>query len=105
MKEIPMLRVSGVRQKCSILISRLHISLHLQYHRRLFIINQKLAHMNEQGFANLGTWWAQKMSRAEEKLTAAVEVFLSLNLAEPYLRDQWQAQRNAVTKPNPGMLV
>lgn len=75
----------------------------LQYHRRLFIINHKLAHMNQQNFINLGAWWAQKMSRAQEKLTAAVEVLLNLALVEPFLRDQWGAQCDAVTKQNPGM--
>jgi hypothetical protein len=82
-----------------------HISLNLQYHRRLFIINQKLAHMNEQNFMNLGAWWAQKMSRAQEKLTAAVEVFVSLDLEEPYLRNQWHAQHHAMTRANPGVFV
>jgi hypothetical protein len=80
-----------------------HISRKLQYHRRLFIINQKLAHMNQQNFTNLGAWWAQKMSRAQEKLIAAVEVFLSLGLDEPYLRNQWHLQQDAVTRVNPGM--
>jgi hypothetical protein len=82
-----------------------YISLNLQYHRRLFIINQKLAHMNEQNFANLGAWWAQKMSRAREKLTTAVEVFLLLGLEEPYLRNQWQMQQDAVTRASPGKSV
>jgi hypothetical protein len=77
----------------------------MQYHRRLFIINQKLAHMNEQNFINLGAWWAQKMSRAQEKLTAAVKVLLNLALEEPLLRNQWGAQCHAVTKQNPGMLA
>lgn len=98
-----MLRVSGVCQLFSCVMFLQDLSLSLQYHRRLFIINQKLAHMNEQNFKNLGAWWAQKMSRAQEKLTAAVEVFLSLDLEEPYLRDQWHAQHDSVTRNNPGM--
>ena len=64
----------------------------------------KLAYMNEQNFVNLGAWWAQKMSRAHEKLTAAVEGFLSLGLEESYLWNQWHAQCDAVTRVNPGML-
>jgi len=60
--------------------------------------------MNEQNFVNLGAWWAQKMSRVQEKLTATVEGFLSLGLEESYLRNQWHAQRDAVTRVNPGML-
>jgi len=73
--------------------------------RRLFIINQKLAHMNEQNFPNLGAWWAQKMTRAQGKLTTAVEVFLSLDLEEPYLQNQWLAQCDAVTRENPGKFI
>lgn len=105
LKEIPMLHVSGVSQIFSIVMFQLLISLNTQYHCRLFIINQKLAHMNEQNFPNLGAWWAQKMTRAQGKLTTAVEVFLSLGLEEPYLRNQWLAQCDAVTRENPGKFV
>jgi len=61
--------------------------------------------MNEQNFTNLGAWWAQKMSRAQQKLTAAVEVLLSLDLEETYLRNQWHAQHDAMTRANPGTLA
>jgi hypothetical protein len=50
----------------------------------------------------MGAWWAQKMSRAQEKLTGALEALNSLNLEEEYLENQWIAQRNAVTRDNPG---
>jgi hypothetical protein len=105
LKEIPMLRVSGVCQFYFHSDVSILYLITMQYHRRLFIINQKLAHMNEQNFINLGAWWAQKMSRAQEKLMAAVEVFLGLDLPEPFLRNQWGAQCDAVTKQNPGMLT
>src|SRR5260370_35293277 len=78
LKEIPMLCV----------MFQLLISLNTQYHHRLFIINQKLAHMNEQNFLNLGAWWAQKMTRAQGQLSTAVEVFLSLALEDPYIQHQ-----------------
>lgn len=61
--------------------------------------------MNDQNFVNLGHWWAQKMSRVEDKLRAAVDVELNLNQDEGFLRDQWTAQREAVTKDNPGELT
>ena len=61
--------------------------------------------MNEQNFANLGAWWARKMLKVQEKLSAAVEVSLSLDVQEPYLRNQWNAQHDAVTRANPGMFV
>lgn len=58
--------------------------------------------MNEQNFVNLGSWWARKMSKAQEKLISAIKVSHNLNLDENYLRGQWNAQRVAVTKENPG---
>jgi hypothetical protein len=104
MKEIPMLRVSGV---CQIHFTPIDYrtdsrSFLLQHHRRLFVINQKLRHMNEQNFEGLGAWWAQKMLRAQEKLTGAIEVLHTLNLDEEGLQLQWQAQRDSVTRKNPG---
>lgn len=94
-----MLRVSGV---CQIFFIVIHTSFTQQYHRRLFVINQKLAHMNQQNFINLGAWWAQKMLRVQEKLLAAAEVLLGLDLEEQYLRNQWHAQHDAVTRKHPG---
>jgi hypothetical protein len=73
-----------------------------QHYRRKFIINQKLAHMNEQNFVKLGAWWGQKMSRAYKKLDNAVNILHILNLQDNYLRGQWHAQRDSVTTKTPG---
>lgn len=103
LKEIPMLRVSGVRYILSLgAYHHIDITPIPQHYRRKFIINQKLAHMNEQNFVKLGAWWGQKMSRAYRKLNNAVDILDILDLGENYLRGQWHAQRDSVTTKTPG---
>lgn len=42
------------------------------------------------------------MSRVEDKLRAAVEVQMGLDQDEAFLRNQWTAQCQSVTRENPG---
>lgn len=70
--------------------------------RRLFIINQKLAHLNHQNWAKLPEWWAKKMEKAHSKLKAAVDELSHNELSKEALQKQLEAQLESVTILSPG---
>lgn len=69
----------------------------------MFIINQKLAHMNTQNWGKLDSWWATKMRKAHEKISHATGVLNAISFSEEEIQEQIKLQRDSVTVLNPGI--
>ena len=72
-----------------------------QYHRRLFVLDMQLVHMNMVNFYSLGKWWFRKMSRAMEKHLKAQEELNSCGVDIKVLRTEWATQLRDVTEAAP----
>lgn len=101
-KLIPGLRVSGVSKltfACSISLTQ------RQYHRRLFILDQRLAHLNQVNLFLLGKWWRRKKESLERKQTQALGDLKQCGVSLVGLRTQWLRQQFDVTAKLPSMLL
>lgn len=56
---------------------------------------------NEEGLYKFGHWLARKVLVCNEKLIEAQEVLRSCGFTEEVLRQEWEAQVKAQTKPLP----
>lgn len=102
-KEIATLRISGVSPKYHNMMYTTTDVFYNKYHRRLFILNLRLAHMNEQNLCNLGRWWHEKMRKLYGKLSASTTELRTLSLDETFIREQWHKQVDSVTTLAPGI--
>ncbi|EJD38583.1 hypothetical protein AURDEDRAFT_72046, partial [Auricularia subglabra TFB-10046 SS5] len=79
---IPCLRVSG-------------------YFRRLFVLDRKIAHIQEQNVFKFGRWLARRSREMARRLGEAQLVLESCGVPERELRDQWKAQQKSQLQPVP----
>jgi hypothetical protein len=100
---IPSLRVSGVRSMVSgiFLYSSLRFFL-LQHHRRLFVLDTQVRHMQRESLRMLGKWMARKIRQCHERRQDCQrrleQALAKAGVAENDLRTEWKAQIEAQTQ-------
>jgi hypothetical protein len=101
-KLIPGLRVSGVSVP---LITMAHFySEKSQYHRRLYLLDCQLAHLNQAQLLQQGRWWKKKRESLEKKKNTAKEEIKNCTVTLLGLRLQWKQQQYDCTKKPPSMM-
>jgi len=102
-KLIPGLRVSGVRAS---LITKAHFhSENPQYHRRLYILDRQLAHLNQTQLLQQGRWWKRKMESLKAKKTAAEAQIKNGGITWLGIKNEWSRQQFYSTKKPPSMPI
>ena len=97
---IPTLRVSGVRPCLSVHPVRTCRSLlHLQYHNRLYTLDQQVHFLRDVNMENIGRSVSRRYLRCMQKMAEALRQILLSGVQETDLRFQWQAQVQAQTYP------
>ena len=99
-KLISGLRVSGVRSHplhCILLLMK------RQYHRRLYVLDQQLAHLNRTSLLQLGKWWRKKNESLERKRSLASSAVRDSKMSPLGLRLQWSQQKYDITQKAPSM--
>jgi hypothetical protein len=77
----------------------------LQPHRRLYILNLQLAHLNQQSLFQLGKWYAKKRTALDNKKADASTCLAANSVSQLGLRSQWQMQVANVTQKAPSMVL
>ncbi|KAF7369959.1 hypothetical protein MSAN_00625700 [Mycena sanguinolenta] len=79
-KLIPYLRVAG-------------------YHHRLHTIDSQVEHADKASLRRLGAWLVRRTVHCEDKLQEATKELAACGVAETVLREEWEKQVKAQTKP------
>ena len=67
----------------------------------MYNLDSQFNFINEEGLYKLGHWLARKVLVCNEKLREAEEVLWSCGFTEEVLRQEWEVQVKAQTKPLP----
>ncbi|KAF7342710.1 hypothetical protein MSAN_02028900 [Mycena sanguinolenta] len=79
-KPIPYLRVAG-------------------YHHRLYTVDSQVEHADKASLRGLGAWLVRRTVHCEDKLQEATKELAACGVAETVLREEWEKQVKAQTKP------
>jgi hypothetical protein len=96
------LRVSGVCTLPLVSPSTPYLS-HLQFHRRIHILNQHIQYMNWNNFVNLGSWLQRKLDALFLKRHTARMRVESSGFTEVALSLEWTALKDDAIQRAPSM--
>lgn len=73
----------------------------LQYHKRLYTLDSHVQDLSEKNMEGLGKWLQRKVQSCALRKAEATEGLRKCGVAIEVLREQWEAQKTAQTKPLP----
>ncbi|KAF7368005.1 hypothetical protein MSAN_00866300 [Mycena sanguinolenta] len=69
------------------------------YHHRLHTIDSQVEHADKASLRRLGAWLVRRTVHCEDKLQEATKELAACGVAETVLREEWEKQVKAQTKP------
>ncbi|KAF7341610.1 hypothetical protein MSAN_02058400 [Mycena sanguinolenta] len=72
---------------------------YLRYHHRLHTIDSQVEHADKASLRRLGAWLVRCTVHCEDKLQEATKELAACGVAETVLREEWEKQVKAQTKP------
>lgn len=73
----------------------------MQYHNRLYTLDSQIEHADQASLLRLGEWIARRYKHSLGKRAEATKALRECGKSKDVLRDQWNLQVAAQTKPLP----
>lgn len=73
-----------------------------QYHRRLFVLDTQIAHLDTVTIVNFAAWMARQYDSALKKKRKAENALVEYGIEEKELEKEWNAQIEHQTRKAPG---
>lgn len=72
-----------------------------QYHQHLYTLDLHIQYLSDKAHAGSGDWLARRWSTCEKRKTQAAQALRKTGKDVAFLREQWDLQVAAQTKPMP----